>query len=124
MKHSTVANPANDTDPTKLGSTPWNDSHSLEADENFVTDTEKTNLTELTDGSETTLHSHAGGGGATVFTDLTDTPAAYTGKAGYMPVVNSGETALEFVTAVQAFDGGAFSDTHIDTVDFDGGAFV
>lgn len=30
------------------------------------------------------------------FTDLSDTPAAYTGKAAYSPVINSGETALEW----------------------------
>lgn len=65
----------------------------------------------------------ASGAGASTFLGLTDTPAAYTAKAGYMPLVNTGETALEFVTAVQAFDGGTFSDTYIDTVDFDGGAF-
>ena len=65
----------------------------------------------------------ASGSGSSTFVALTDTPANYTSKAGYMPVVNSGETALEFVTAVQAFDGGSFSDTYIDTVDFDGGAF-
>ena len=37
-----------------------------------------------------------GGGGASTFLGLTDTPAAYTGQAGKYPKVNVGETALEF----------------------------
>jgi hypothetical protein len=37
-----------------------------------------------------------GGPGATVYTGLTDTPANYTGKAGQHPVVNGGETGLDF----------------------------
>lgn len=63
-------------------------------------------------------------GGGSTFLGLTDTPSAYTAKAGYAVVVNTAKTALEFVTSVQAFDGGTFSDTYIDTVDFDGGAFT
>jgi hypothetical protein len=39
-----------------------------------------------------------GGGGASDFTGLTDTPANYTGEAGKVPTVNVGETALAFVT--------------------------
>lgn len=39
-----------------------------------------------------------GGGGATTFLGLTDTPAAYTGQAGKYTKVNAGETALEFGT--------------------------
>ena len=62
-------------------------------------------------------------GGSTTFVGLTDTPANFTSSAGKVAVVNSGETALEFVSAVEAFDGGAFSDTYTDTVNFDGGAF-
>ncbi len=42
----------------------------------------------------------AGGGtgssGLTEFTQLTDAPSSYSGQAGLVPVVNSGETALEF----------------------------
>lgn len=38
-----------------------------------------------------------GGGGSSTFTGLTDTPASYSGMAGRVAVVNSGETALEFV---------------------------
>ncbi|UAT28878.1 tail protein [Dinoroseobacter phage vB_DshP-R7L] len=48
----------------------------------------------------------AGGGGASIFTALTDTPAAYTGQAGKMLIVNPGETALEF-DDVPAGGGGA-----------------
>ena len=61
----------------------------------------------------------SGGGGASTFLALTDTPSAYTSKSGYAVVVNTLANALEFVTSVQAFDGGTFSDTYINTVDFD-----
>lgn len=39
-----------------------------------------------------------GGGGATVFTSLTDVPSSYTGQGGKAVEVNSGETALVFST--------------------------
>lgn len=53
-----------------------------------------------------------GGGGATTFLALTDTPASYTSQAGKLPQVNSGETALEFVT--KTYDiGGAFGGSSI-----------
>ena len=38
------------------------------------------------------------GGGASAFTDLTDCPTTFVGHSGQVPVVNSGETALEFAT--------------------------
>ena len=38
----------------------------------------------------------SGGGGASAFTGLTDTPANYTGSAGLFAKVNVGETGLEF----------------------------
>jgi len=38
-----------------------------------------------------------GGGGASDFLGLTDTPGSYAGQAGLVPVVNLAETALEFV---------------------------
>jgi len=37
------------------------------------------------------------------FTDLTDTPANYTGAAGQAAVVNAGETALEFADLTTTF---------------------
>ena len=37
-----------------------------------------------------------GGSGVDNFLDLTDTPNTYTGQAGKVPIVNVGETALEF----------------------------
>jgi len=40
----------------------------------------------------------SGGGGATAFTGLTDTPANYTASAGKTVSVNSGATGLEFTT--------------------------
>lgn len=39
-----------------------------------------------------------GGGGASTFLGLTDTPASYAGQANKRVVVNAGETALEFET--------------------------
>lgn len=41
----------------------------------------------------------AGGSGASTFLDLTDTPSAFTGQAGKVATVNTGETALEFTAA-------------------------
>jgi hypothetical protein len=38
-----------------------------------------------------------GGGGVTSYLALSDTPSSFIGQAGKQPVVNSGETALEFV---------------------------
>ena len=40
------------------------------------------------------------GGGASAFTDLSDVPSSYFGQAGKVPVVNAGETALEFLPTV------------------------
>lgn len=45
------------------------------------------------------------GAGVTSFTDLDDVPTSYTGNAGKLVAVNSGETALEFVDVI---DGGTF----------------
>jgi hypothetical protein len=44
------------------------------------------------------------GGGASAFTDLTDTPANYTGQAGKYAKVNDGEDGLEFDTPAGAGD--------------------
>lgn len=44
---------------------------------------------------------YAFGGGASSFLALTDTPVTYIGQAGKIPVVNVGETALEFITPVE-----------------------
>jgi hypothetical protein len=41
--------------------------------------------------------SSGSGGGASEFTDLTDTPSGYSSKGGNIVAVNSGETGLEFV---------------------------
>ena len=38
-------------------------------------------------------------GGASAFTDLTDTPSSYTGQGGKVVAVNVGEDALEFIAA-------------------------
>jgi hypothetical protein len=47
-------------------------------------------------GSVITKDLLGGGGGASAFTDLTDTPASYTGQAGKSATVNDAETGLEF----------------------------
>jgi hypothetical protein len=51
-----------------------------------------------TDGTANGLEAVAGGGGASTFLGLTDTPSSYSGQAGKAAVVNSGGTALEFGT--------------------------
>ena len=56
--------------------------------------------------------SAGGGGGATTFTALTDTPSAYTGEAGQIPRVNAGETALEFVNPNTGSFGNPFQGVH------------
>lgn len=48
-----------------------------------------------------------GGGGGTTFIGLTDVPASYIGSNGKVVAVNSGATALEFVTAPAAGAGGS-----------------
>jgi hypothetical protein len=45
------------------------------------------------------------GGGSTTFTGLNDTPAAYTGAAGFFVRVNAAGNGLEYVEGI---DGGAF----------------
>jgi len=51
------------------------------------------------DGKITYGAAGEGGGGATTFLGLTDTPSSYSSQAGKFIKVNSGETALEFTTA-------------------------
>lgn len=41
----------------------------------------------------------SGGGGATVFTDLTDVPSSYTGQANKLVAVKADESGLEFISA-------------------------
>ena len=48
------------------------------------------------DGANWHLVGSAGGSGSSTFIGDTDTPSGYTGYAGYSPVVNVGETALEW----------------------------
>lgn len=46
-----------------------------------------------------------GGGAATSFLELTDTPASYAGAAGQLVAVNGGETGLEFIPVPTSSDG-------------------
>lgn len=50
------------------------------------------------DGTNVTSISSAGGGGASAFVDLTDTPASYSGQGGLVVGVNQAENALQFVS--------------------------
>ena len=50
----------------------------------------------LTATTPTFLQLGSGGGGGT-FISLTDTPGSYAGEAGSIPIVNLGESALEFI---------------------------
>ena len=52
--------------------------------------------------------SGTGGSGSSTFLGLTDTPSAFTGQAGKVAAVNTGETALEFATP----SGGTSFDTN------------
>lgn len=56
-----------------------------------------TNVTvDDTDPLNPIVSATGGGGGATSFTGLSDVPGSYSGQAGKLARVNSGETALEF----------------------------
>lgn len=50
------------------------------------------------DGTDVTSISSAGGGGASAFVDLTDTPASYSGQGGLVVQVNQAEDALQFAS--------------------------
>lgn len=74
---------------------------------------------------------NSGGGGASPLTtkgdiytyDTADARFAV-GTNGQALIADSAEaTGLRWTSSVEAFDGGAFSDTYVNTVDFDGGAF-
>lgn len=60
-----------------------------------------------------------GNGGASDFTDLDDTPGAYTGAGGFFVAVNSGATALEFLNPASVtidagqVTSGAFDDARV-----------
>ena len=80
-----------------------------------ATDISAAELEELSNGSETTLHSHAGGGGAETFLDLEDTPNSYDSEdIGKYVKVKDDLSGLEFDTPA----GGDVS-TWIDLTDTD-----
>lgn len=58
-----------------------------------------------------------GGSGVTTFVALTDTPSNYTGAANRFVKVNSGATALEFVSGIQSSDLSAISINSLSDVD-------
>ena len=76
-----------------------------------------TQHTDLTDGGETSLHSHSGGGGVDNFLDLTDTPDDYTDQEGKLVSVNALGTALEFTSPA----GVSLAWNHVVIVDGEGG---
>jgi len=63
------------------------------------------------EGNEVELGS--GGGGASEFLDLTDTPSSYVGQAGMFLKVNSAEDSLEFATR-DVYTGNIFKDEFDD----------
>lgn len=70
------------------------------------------------------LRGGGGGGGSTgasTFTELTDTPASYSGQSGKVPTVNVGETGLEF-TAVSGL--GDMTKAVYDPQTIEGDAFA
>ena len=67
------------------------------------------NTTFYTNGTTNDLRKVGGGGGAVVFTDLTDTPSSYSSQALKLCRVNTGETALEFVTPGASGGGAPFT---------------
>lgn len=74
--------------------------HSLGQHEDFD-DSDQTAgyvITRQADGTFAMAASGGGGGGATAFTDLDDTPTAYSGSAGKVVAVNGSANGLEFVT--------------------------
>lgn len=50
------------------------------------------------DGSDVRLAGGGGGGGSSTFLGLTDTPSSFSSQAGKVAAVNTGETALEFIS--------------------------
>lgn len=54
------------------------------------------------DGSTWNVISGSGGGGATVFTELTDVPGSYSGAANKAVTVNAGATGLVFTGVLQS----------------------
>ena len=73
--------------------------------------TEPTHAFSEITATPTTLAGYGITDAAATFLDLTDAPGTYAGQAGLYPRVNSGESALEFVTGdwVPAAAGGTFS---------------
>ena len=69
------------------------------SDNDSATDVSGSELEELTDGSQTTLHSHASAA-ATTFIGLSDSPSAFEAASGVR--VNSAGNALEFYSITDA----------------------
>lgn len=68
----------------------------------------------ITGDGVTTPLSAIGGGGATTFLALTDTPISYNTFGGYLVAVNVGESALEFIAKPVSsdYDHNALTNTH------------
>jgi hypothetical protein len=78
------------------------------------------------------INGTSSGGGASTFTSLTDAPSSYSGAGGYFVKVNSGATALEFVSGVAwsaigstptTLSGYGITDALSNTATIDGGSF-
>lgn len=86
---------------------------------------------DVTTGSAVWVETTGGGGGASPLTTKGDL-FTYSTVDARLPVGTNGQalvadstqtTGIKWTSSVEAFDGGAFSDTFTDTVDFDAGAF-
>ena len=77
---------------------------------NNVSQTEMGYLDGVSSDIQTQLNDIISSPGITTFSGLTDTPNDYSGGANKFVKVNSGETALEFVTFSATWSGGALSE--------------
>lgn len=88
-------------------------------------------VTVLDEGGSEQLQISASGGGGGSFLSLTDTPSSYAGQAGKYTRVNTGETALEFVTIsggggspIAIKDEGVTVTSEVSSIDFVGPSVV
>ena len=86
-RDATIAPTVNDDNTAGYGvQSRWSD---VTADKEYV-------CLDATTGAAVWTETTGGGGGSSTFLALTDTPSSYASQAGKIPVVNGGETALEF----------------------------
>jgi hypothetical protein len=88
------------SDPTTYGDVTVSSGGNINVSDDVVLDTAGDALALVyTDVGWNPIGGGGGGGGASAFTDLSDTPASYSGQGGKYAKVNSGETAIEFAAS-------------------------